>query len=573
MEQQQQDKFIKKVGPYKLKKIIGEGAFGTVYKAIKESTDQIFAVKQISRERLGLNLKYIKTEKMIMRMIKHPNILHMYDYKQSKNNYYLIIDYCDGGDFHNYIKKEKGLGEQKSIFYLMQIMNGFKELHRHQIMHRDFKPANVMLKDGRAVIGDLGLAKYGKERTGTVAVGTPIFMAPEVFNKGEQDLYSSKVDLWSIGVTFFVMIFGDYPFRSSNKEILRQKMISETGEKLFIPSEPPTSDECKDLLRRLIEPDVNRRLDWGEFYNHPLFKKSSESLEIVRDKFATIMLKSDIKKDRKLFEANREDSQINPELKFPEAYVNEQEEVSTDNSEGRAIEQADEVGDKELVIDRAKRRYNHQWKIIFFMIQTSENLGAVYNQKFLKSYSSGLIFAQLLLIKKAIILNDIVLAKMCKNDNIFDFEESEFNILVETHSDLGFILQHEEDKEEYSQNLTQALTQLGEDFTLSGSGKDPQAEKIQKLVSKQTASLADVAGRLRKQVFKLIKLLNRKRAKLSQDDGDRLAEVLARLYLCSEHEKEFIFKKSGFIFDWSELEQELEDKEYVEEILERALQD
>ncbi len=79
-------------------------------------------------------------------------------------------------------------------------MNGFQVLHKNQIMHRDVKLANILLNNDRVVIGDFGFAKKGSEMADTV-LGTPITMAPEIINKTGS--YSSKADLWSIGICFY----------------------------------------------------------------------------------------------------------------------------------------------------------------------------------------------------------------------------------------------------------------------------------------------------------------------------------------------------------------------------------
>jgi serine/threonine protein kinase len=96
-----------------------------------------------------------------MSKLKHPNILHLHEYLETGNNYYLVIDYCNSGDLENHLKKHQFLGEEESVYFLMQVMNGFKELHKNQIMHRDFKLANIFLHDDKLIIGDFGFAKSG----------------------------------------------------------------------------------------------------------------------------------------------------------------------------------------------------------------------------------------------------------------------------------------------------------------------------------------------------------------------------------------------------------------------------
>ena len=67
----------------------------------------------------------------VMSMIDHPNVLHLHEYLETTNNYYLVIQYCNNGDLENHVKKNNFLGEEESVYFLMQIMNGFRELHKH----------------------------------------------------------------------------------------------------------------------------------------------------------------------------------------------------------------------------------------------------------------------------------------------------------------------------------------------------------------------------------------------------------------------------------------------------------
>ena len=94
-------------------------------------------------------------------------------------------------------------------------MNGFRELHRHQVMHRDIKLANIFLHGDTVKIGDFGFAKQGVKMAETI-LGTPITMAPELLNseKYKGKGYSNKTDLWALGVVFYQMVFGDAPWVS-----------------------------------------------------------------------------------------------------------------------------------------------------------------------------------------------------------------------------------------------------------------------------------------------------------------------------------------------------------------------
>ena len=267
---------MKKVGNYLLVSKIGEGQFGMVYKATDQNTDEVYAVKAITKSKVNANSKLRKlfdTEMAVMSMIDHPNVLHLHEYLETTNNYYLVIQFCNNGDLEGHVKKNNFLGEEESVYFLMQIMNGFKELHKHKIMHRDFKLANIFLNDDNIIIGDFGFAKQGADMA-TTKLGSPITMAPELLNAENGKVnYTNKADLWSIGVCFFQMIFGKPPWDAKNLKDLQRLVKSQSGDSLVIPDEPATSKECKNLLRSLMTYDTESRISWDSFFKHAIFEK------------------------------------------------------------------------------------------------------------------------------------------------------------------------------------------------------------------------------------------------------------------------------------------------------------
>ena len=242
---------MKKVGNYVLLSELGKGQFGIVYKAQNNDSKEIFAIKSITKQSIHSSPKLkelFDTEVKIMSNIKHPNIMHLYELLETSNNYYLVLDYCRSGDMENHVKKHKGLGEHEAVYLLMQVMNGFRELHKHKIMHRDFKLANIFLNEDRAVIGDFGFAKSGSEMAAT-KLGSPITMAPEILlNNSAKLQYTNKADLWSIGVCFFEMIYGVEPWPNvKSVEDLKVKVSTFSGPNLQFPANSrfKVSNECK----------------------------------------------------------------------------------------------------------------------------------------------------------------------------------------------------------------------------------------------------------------------------------------------------------------------------------------
>lgn len=139
------------------------------------------------------------------------------------------------------------------------------------MLHRDFKLANIFINNDTLIIGDFGFAKQGVEMT-TTLLGTPLTQAYEIITADRtKDLsYSSKADLWSIGVVYYQMLYGDYPFFGVTiPELVRnvkKKVLNFT-----FPSDPVVSEESKDLIRALLQPDPDKRISFSDFFNHKIF--------------------------------------------------------------------------------------------------------------------------------------------------------------------------------------------------------------------------------------------------------------------------------------------------------------
>lgn len=112
------------------------------------------------------------------------------------------MQYCKDGDLEKHVEKVKKIDEPEAVFFLKQVMSGFLYLHQHKIMHRDFKLANIFLDGKQITIGDFGFAKAGVD-VATTKLGTPYNMSPEIIFSNGRTPYTSKADLWSIGVVYY----------------------------------------------------------------------------------------------------------------------------------------------------------------------------------------------------------------------------------------------------------------------------------------------------------------------------------------------------------------------------------
>lgn len=257
----------KQVDNYILERKIGAGQFGEVFKGFNKNTGQDVAVKVIRRDLLkGKFLELLENEIKVLKSCDNPNIMKLYDMKKTANNFYLITEYCNEGDLGDYLKQKKYLTEDEAVEYFLQIMNGFKTLVKSNIMHRDFKLANILKHNGTVKIADFGFSKLlGKEGITGTMLGSPLNMAPEVLDGA---MYNNKADIWSIGTVFYELLFGRPPFLASN---MIELMKNIKQKKLDIPKKINNiSPEIEDALRKMLTVDPHNRIDWDELFKHPI---------------------------------------------------------------------------------------------------------------------------------------------------------------------------------------------------------------------------------------------------------------------------------------------------------------
>ena len=266
---------VKKIEDYLLEEPIGEGQFGKVYRACHVKTKKHFAVKVISKKLFKNNklLKnQLKRETVIMSGKQHTNLMHMHRSFETSRNYYLVLDLCEGGDLNHFMRKNKikNFGEAEAIFIMKQVIKGFVELQKRNVIHRDLKLENIFIKGTTIVLGDFGVAKVVKEMTSTT-VGTPLNMAPEVMARND---YDSKSDLWSLGILLFELLFGKAPFFALSIGELKHMAQTKSGKNLNLKKYSHICDEIKDLLKQLLEPNPVKRISWKNLFNHKIFSKN-----------------------------------------------------------------------------------------------------------------------------------------------------------------------------------------------------------------------------------------------------------------------------------------------------------
>ncbi|XP_052242550.1 hormonally up-regulated neu tumor-associated kinase homolog A-like [Dreissena polymorpha] len=267
----------KKVGNYLLGNTLGEGSFAKVKEALHIPTGERVAVKIIDKKKSREDSyvrKNLRREGKILQMVRHSNIVQLLEIMETQNSYYLVTELCRGGDLMDYISQRRKLPEPEVKKYIRQIVSAVDYLHRLGILHRDLKIENLLMDEFKDMkIIDFGLSNCVKlvpTKDGpriqdycVTQCGSPAYAAPELLGRRK---YGPQVDIWSIGVNMYAMLTGNLPFTVEpfNIKILHQKMI--TGQMNPLPD--GTTRDCRDLIKKLLNPDPDRRITMEEVLRH-----------------------------------------------------------------------------------------------------------------------------------------------------------------------------------------------------------------------------------------------------------------------------------------------------------------
>ncbi|KAI5118367.1 hypothetical protein M0805_004339 [Coniferiporia weirii] len=306
--------------PYVLSGELGKGSFATVYKGYNENTKEQVAVKTVSRSSLSSKLlDNLQSEIDILKSLSHRHITKLMDIVRAEKNIYLIMEYCSGGDLTNYIKKRGkvdtleyvpspgaaptyyphpktgGLDEIVVRSFLRQLARALKFLRSRNLIHRDIKPQNLLLKPASPEelarghplgvpilkVADFGFARMlPNAMMAETLCGSPLYMAPEILR---YEKYDAKADLWSVGAVLYETAVGRAPFRAQNHIELLKKIEHSKGVRFpdedpaafeKDPSLKPVPADIKKLIRSLLKRFPAERASFDEFFNSTALAKS-----------------------------------------------------------------------------------------------------------------------------------------------------------------------------------------------------------------------------------------------------------------------------------------------------------
>ena len=258
----------KNIGQFILGKKIGEGTFGIVTLATHILTGEKVAIKILDKKKILEHSDKTRLEReiKILKVLHHNNIVHLYSVIQSSNSIYLIMEYISGKELFEYIILNKRLNENEACKFYQQIISGLEYLYKLRIAHRDLKPENLLLDSKKNIkIVDFGLSNmFPHNELLSTPCGSPSYASPEMISGKKYN--GSLSDIWSSGIILFAMLCGYLPFENTNNEILYKKIT----EGVFnIPNY--ISEEGKDLLRKILNVNPDKRYNFKQIKNHPWF--------------------------------------------------------------------------------------------------------------------------------------------------------------------------------------------------------------------------------------------------------------------------------------------------------------
>ncbi|KAM3741180.1 hypothetical protein ACB098_08G155400 [Castanea mollissima] len=265
---------------YDLGRELGRGEFGVTYLCTDESNGEKYACKSISKKKLrtAVDIEDVRREVQIMKHLpKHPNIVTLKDSYEDDQAVHIVMELCEGGELFDRIVARGHYTERAAAAVMKTIVEVVQMCHKHGVMHRDLKPENFLFANKKETSPlkaiDFGLSVFFKpgERFNEI-VGSPYYMAPEVLKRN----YGPEVDVWSAGVILYILLCGVPPFWAETEQGVAQAIIRSVIDFKRDPW-PKVSDNAKDLVKKMLDPDPRRRLTAQEVLDHPWLQNAKKA--------------------------------------------------------------------------------------------------------------------------------------------------------------------------------------------------------------------------------------------------------------------------------------------------------
>ncbi|KAF8782966.1 Maternal embryonic leucine zipper kinase like protein [Argiope bruennichi] len=261
-------------GKYILHKTLGTGGFAKVKLATHVLTGEKVAIKIMNKASLGDDLPRVQLEIEALKILNHPNICKLYQVIETEKNYFIVLEYCPGGELFDYIIERDRVTEKEARVFFRQIIAAVAFIHEKGYAHRDLKPENLLLDNEQNLkLIDFGLCakpKTGMQQQLETCCGSPAYAAPELITGDNYN--GNKVDIWSMGVLLYALLCGFLPFDDENVTKLYKKI--QKG-RYFCPLW--LSSESKEMLQQMLQVDPNKRISIEGLKSHPWILNGFES--------------------------------------------------------------------------------------------------------------------------------------------------------------------------------------------------------------------------------------------------------------------------------------------------------
>ncbi|XP_027941972.1 CBL-interacting serine/threonine-protein kinase 8-like [Vigna unguiculata] len=262
---------LRKVGKYEIGRTVGEGTFAKVKFAQNTETGESVAMKVLDRSTIFKHkmVDQIKREISIMKLVRHPYVVRLYEVLASRTKIYIILEFITGGELFDKIVSHGRLSEADSRRYFQQLIDGVDYCHSKGVYHRDLKPENLLLdSQGNIKISDFGLSAFPDQGVSMLRTtcGTPNYVAPEVLS--HKGYNGAPADVWSCGVILYVLLAGYLPFDELDLTTLYSKIEKA---QFSCPTWFPAG--AKSLLHRILDPNPEHRITIQQIRDDEWFQK------------------------------------------------------------------------------------------------------------------------------------------------------------------------------------------------------------------------------------------------------------------------------------------------------------
>jgi len=262
---------------YYKRKLIGTGSYGEAWLAERVSDSAIYVAKTMDLGKMSARDKqYAYSEIKCLASCHHPNIIQYVEDHEENDQLLIVMEFADSGDLDRQIKARAAdnfryFQEHEALFLFLQMCLSLDHVHSHKMLHRDIKGANILLTStGLIKIGDFGFShQYEDTVSGGVAntfCGTPYYLAPELWNNQR---YSKKADVWSLGVLLYEVLALKRPFTATNMKGLMAKVLN--GD--FPPLPEKYSADFRDVVKKILVVDANQRPSIAQIFEIPYIKE------------------------------------------------------------------------------------------------------------------------------------------------------------------------------------------------------------------------------------------------------------------------------------------------------------